>query len=371
MGGYVKHAIERRTSLIVLFLVIIGFVGSIFVVFSHQNNVAYAQQNSSYCLIDATSFRVLEGDNIHTRLPMASTTKAMTALIATESGKLDDIVEIPPEAVGVEGSSIYLKLGEKMSLRDLTYGLMLRSGNDAATAIALYLGGSIDGFADMMNERASKLNLKNTHFTNPHGLHDDNHYTSAYDLAVIAATALKNDECAKIVGSKSYRAESGENVRVFNNKNKLLWNYEGATGFKTGYTKKAGRCLIASSSREGQDVVAVVLNVPQMFEKCASLMDYAHENYVKKSICQQNDVVAEVPVVKGCVSSVGAKAVDDVAISIKEGEKLDCRYVLPDYIDQSLKKGEIIGRIEVFVDEQLQFSCDLVTIDEVVILEKN
>ncbi len=366
MDRYAFGRCSRLAKQIVGVLAIIIFCFAFF-----NTNAAYAAENYAYCIIDVASQRILDSYNCHAQLPMASTTKTMTALIATESGKLDDIVAIPDQAVGVEGSSIYLKHGESMTLRDLTYGLMLRSGNDAATAIAYYLGGSIDGFAAIMNKKAQDLGLKNTHFTNPHGLHDDNHYTSAYDLAVIAATALDNAECAAIVRSKTYRAESGKNVRVFRNKNKLLWNYQGATGFKTGYTKRAGRCLVASADRDGMSVVAVALNIGDMFGKCSQLMDDAYHNYSLERICTSGDVVAEIPLKYGTMSAVGVSVEDDIAVAVRSSEKVSYRYILPDCIDRSLEKNDVVGKVEVFVDEQLQFSRNLVTIDKVTILEKS
>ena len=177
-------------------------------------------------LLEANSGRVIAAQNENARLPMASTTKIMTALLAIESGRMNETVTVPQEAVGTEGSSMYLKAGEKLPLRDLVYGLMLRSGNDAAVAIACALDGGIDAFVERMNARAADLGLLDTHFTNPNGLHDPSHYTSARDLCLLAAAALENPVFAEIVRTR-YRETGGDTPRTLKNKNRLLWEYEG------------------------------------------------------------------------------------------------------------------------------------------------
>ena len=203
---------------------------------------ADAPADAAY-LIEANSGRVLYTKNENAHLPMASTTKIMTALLAIESGRMDETVTVPDEAVGTEGSSMYLKKGETLRFSDLVYGLMLTSGNDAAVAIACLLDGSTAAFADRMNARAEALGLNDTHFVTPNGLHDPNHYTSARDLAMLSAKALEDPTFAKIVSTQYHRTE-GSNPRTLKNKNRLLWEYEGGVGVKTGYTKKAGKCLV-------------------------------------------------------------------------------------------------------------------------------
>ena len=190
----------------------------------------------SAVLIDGVSGRVLYEHNSYEKLPMASTTKIMTGLLACESGKLDETVKVTPFASGTEGSSLWLKIGEKLTLEELTYGLMLKSGNDAAVAIAEYLGGSVDAFALLMNKRAREIGAVNTNFKNPHGLDSDGHYTTAYDLALIAREAMKNDTFRKIVSTKTYSIpmEGEKWDRALKNHNKLLWNYDGCNGIKTG-----------------------------------------------------------------------------------------------------------------------------------------
>ena len=196
----------------------------------------FAISAKSAVLIDGVSGRVLYEHNSYEKLPMASTTKIMTGLLACESGKLNNTVKVSAFASGTEGSSLWLKIGEKLTLEELTYGLMLKSGNDAAVAIAEYLGGSIDAFALLMNKRAREIGAKNTNFVNPHGLDADGHYTTAYDLALIAREAMKNDKFREIVSTKTYSIlmEGEKWDRALKNHNKLLWQYEGCTGIKTG-----------------------------------------------------------------------------------------------------------------------------------------
>ena len=197
---------------------------------------ASAISAKSAILIDSDSGRVLYEHNSYEKLPMASTTKIMTGLLACESGKLNETVKASTFASGTEGSSLWLKIGEKQTLENLTYGLMLKSGNDAAVAISEYLGGSIDAFALLMNKKAREIGAVNTNFENPHGLDSDGHYTTAYDLALIAREAMKNENFRKIVSTKTYSIPmQGEKWdRALKNHNRLLWNYEGCNGVKTG-----------------------------------------------------------------------------------------------------------------------------------------
>lgn len=364
--GRNKKSFGKGVILLLLFSVIIALAVAAAVL---PYDFAAEAQSSAECVMEVYSHRVLGGSNIDMRLPMASTTKTMTALLACESGRLNETVTIPKIAEGVEGSSIYLRAGEKLKLRDLVYGLMLRSGNDSAVAIACFLGGSVENFAIMMNDRAKLMGLENTNFVNPHGLHDDNHYTSAYDLAVIASEGMKNGEFKKVVSSKKYTCGEGENVRYFTNKNKLLWSYEGCNGLKTGFTKKAGRCLVSASERNGMQVVAVVLNVPDMFGRCAAIMDEAHKNYKCVTLYNKGEVIGEVPVVMGDYPAAVSPS-ENIAVPIKDGETFTTEIILPEFVDKPMKKGDEIGKIQISIREELIFSRSLVTIDDVTVMEK-
>lgn len=237
--------------------------------------VAMAEGGSACIAMELTTGAVIEEDNADAELPMASTTKIMTALLVCEDCDPDEVVCVPGEAAGVEGSSIYLKKGEEIDVRDLLYGLMLRSGNDAATALAIIHSGSVEKFVAGMNARAKQLGADNTNFCNPSGLPDAGHYTTARDLCRIACAAMKNELFRKVVGTRSWKGR----FRTYSNKNKLLYSYEGATGVKTGYTVNAGRCLVSSAKRDGMEVVCVVLNHRDMYSDSADMLDRAFENY--------------------------------------------------------------------------------------------
>ena len=212
-----------------------------------------------------------------TRLPMASTTKIMTCLLACECLDPDSVVTVPKETTGVEGSSIYLEAGEKLTVRELLYGLMLRSGNDAANTISYAVSGSTDEFVRLMNLKAASLGLDDTHFANPSGLPANDHYTTARDLAFLASYALKNELFASVVSQKSAVISDGK--RYLSNRNKLLFTYRGMTGVKTGYTPEAGKCLVTSASRDGVCLVAVTLNDGNEWNDHTSLLDYGFASY--------------------------------------------------------------------------------------------
>ena len=251
---------------------------------------SFSTTASACVVMESNSGRILFAKNENAHLPMASTTKIVTALTVLNNSNLDDIVVIPSQACGIEGSSIYLRPGEKLTIKELLYGLMLRSGNDCATALALYVGGSVEHFAEMMNKTAKDLGCIDSNFVNPHGLHDENHYTSAHDLGVITCQALQNETFSQIVSTTTVKiSNDGYGYpRVLNNKNKLLGSFENADGVKTGYTKKAGRCFVGSATRNGMQVVIVVLNCGPMFEETAKMLDVAFENYQKVCVVPQN-----------------------------------------------------------------------------------
>lgn len=235
----------------------------------------------------AKGMAVVDGDgnvlfekSMHLKCEPASTTKICTAItVIDRCYSLNREVIVPDCAVGVEGSSIYLEKGEKVKVIDLLYGLMLRSGNDCAVALAVLFGHSVEGFAKLMNETAVAAGAVNTNFANPHGLHDDLHYTTAYDLAKITAYAMKNPVFRKIVSTKRYEMSYNDKPynRILYNKNKILNEYEGGDGVKTGYTKAAGRCLVSSATRGGKTVIAVVFDCYDMFPECKRLMTKAFE----------------------------------------------------------------------------------------------
>ena len=232
-------------------------------------------------LIDASDGTVLYEYNADEKMYPASTTKIMTALVVLDICEelnlgLESEIIVPAEAVGTEGSSLYLKEGERLSLEELLYGLMLQSGNDAAEALAWTMGGGRELFIERMNLRAGELGCENTGFVNPHGLHDENHYTTARDLAVISREALQNPEFCRIVSAQKWTGPAGGD-RSFSNKNKTVFQYEGGDGVKIGYTKASGRTLVASATRDGRQLIAVVLNDGNWFQDAYGLLDYGFE----------------------------------------------------------------------------------------------
>lgn len=256
-----------------------------------QRPKAQGVSAQSAILMEQTSGRVLFEKDAHTKRRIASITKIMTAILAIESGKLDDMVTVSARAVRAEGSSIYLKEGEKIKLRDLVYGLMLRSGNDAAVAIAEHVGGSVEGFVFLMNEKAAEIGMRDTHFANPHGLDDaENHYSTAYDMALLMRYAMYNDTFRKISGTKVYRAPNPDEKwdRIWRNKNKLLTNlYEYCTGGKTGYTKRAKRTLVTSAEKDGLELIAVTLNAPDDWNDHISMYEYGFDHYVLAKVSKE------------------------------------------------------------------------------------
>lgn len=255
------------------------------VCFAQPINVSAKPSVSAHnaVLMEQSSGRVLYEKAAHEPRRIASITKVMTAIIAIESGKMDEMVTASHEAVYAEGSSIYLEEGEKMKLKDLVYGLMLRSGNDSAVAIAEHVGGSLEGFVYLMNEKARWLGMTNSHFENPHGLDAENHRSTAYDMALLMRYAMENETFKKITSTKSYKAET--RTYAWGNKNKLLTKfYDYCTGGKTGYTKKAGRTLISTAEKEDMGLVVVTLNAPNDWQDHIGLFEWAYENYDITSI---------------------------------------------------------------------------------------
>ncbi|MCP8968711.1 D-alanyl-D-alanine carboxypeptidase family protein [Ectobacillus ponti] len=241
-------------------------------------------------LMEQESGRVLYAKQEHDSELIASITKIMTALLASESGKMKDTVTITNTMVRTEGSSIYLKPGQKVKLEDLVYGLMLRSGNDAAQSIAEYVGGSMEGFVYMMNEKAQEIGMKDTHFSNPSGLDGDgNHYSSAYDMALLTRYAMNNEQFRQITGTKTYRSESWD--YPWRNKHKLVTGmYEYATGGKTGFTKKAGRTLVTTASKDGMNLIVVTLQASSDWNDHMYLFDKAFEDYEMTTIMNQGGI---------------------------------------------------------------------------------
>lgn len=241
--------------------------------------------------MDTDSNRILYAENIHEVRSVASISKIMTATLAVESGKIDEKVVVGDEILSAYGSAIYIKVGEELTLRDLVYGLMLRSGNDAALAIAKYVGGDVDAFVQMMNDKAKKIGMKNTTFNNPSGLDEDKgNMSTAYDMAILTSYAMQNADYREIVKTKNYKLTTNMNVYSWTNKNKLLFSYKYTTGGKTGFTQIAKRTLVSTASKEGLNLVVVTLNDGNDFNDHKALLEYGFENYVSYNILTEGNI---------------------------------------------------------------------------------
>jgi len=315
-------------------------------------------------LMEMSEGRVLYSKNEHAIRYPASTTKILTALVVIESCDLSQTVTIPAEAQGVEGSSIYLKKGEKLTVLELLYGLMLRSGNDAATALALHCGGTISGFAEMMNQKASSLGCTSSHFVNPSGLPSPEHYTTAFDLALIARAAMQNDTFARIVSTKkiSIPWEGMEHDRILINENKMLYNYDGANGIKTGYTIAAGRCLVSSAERDGMTLIAVVLGCRPMYEECSAMLDHGFENYELKKIISQNDHSGVINVTDGFDDWLNYAVKDEFYYPLSQNDTVNIKkQMYSTEYPAPVNIGDEVGVLTVFINGDKIKSIPLVT----------
>ena len=297
--------------------------------------------------IEASSGEIYFEKNARERLPMASTTKIMTALVAIESGNLEREICVSPEAVGVEGSSIYLYRGERISLYNLLYALLLESANDAAAAIAIEIGGSISGFADMMNKKADELGLLDTHFENPHGLDGENHYTTAHDLAKITLSAMQNPIFREIVSTYKKGGPPNENgfSRLFVNHNKMLKNYDGAIGVKTGFTKKSGRCLVSAAKRDGVELICVTLNAPNDWQDHENMLNLGFSLYSYKEFYAVGQHKMAQNVVSGTDNSVIISNSEPLGAVVRGGGEITEHIELPRFLYAPINKNQIIGYI--------------------------
>lgn len=306
-------------------------------------------------LIDVTSGRLLYSKRGDERMRIASLTKIMTAIVAIERGDLKDSVKVTKNSFAKEGSSLFLKLGEEMSLENLLYGLMLRSGNDAASAIAEHVGGSEEGFVLMMNEKATALGLSNSHFMNPHGLDHDEHYSSANDLAKLTAYALKNPTFKEIVKTPVKKAPNPNEKWDYkwDNKNKMLRFYEGADGVKTGYTKKAFRCLVSSATRNGQQIAAVTLNDGDDWNDHSNMLDYGFDNFPLHQIAAKGQKLQGYSLVTGTGFSYALAQGEEERIYkklvLEKPRNPDLSFGLRGFVEISLD-GKKIGQVPVFVE---------------------
>ena len=299
----------------------------------------------SIAVIDADSRSLLFAKGEGIIRGMASTTKIMTALVAIENCDVDTEFTIPAQAVGIEGSSVYLIEGERLTLRELLYCLLLESGNDAATAIAVCVGGSVENFVAMMNARAEEMGLEHTHFTNPHGLNDHEHGTTAEELALITAEAMEYPLFCEISATKSFkvRRDGKENARVLTNHNKLLGNYEGAVGVKTGYTQKDGKCLVSAATRNGLTLIVVTLKDSSPIANHKRLLDHSFECFEMRKIAEAGEISSLVSLENGVSDFVTLANAEDISVCLPKGAKFQIELKLPDSLEAPVSEGEILG----------------------------
>lgn len=318
----------------------------------------------SAVLMNQDTGEILYAKDENTKRPMASTTKIMTALLTLEAAASDNrTVTITSEMVRVEGSSMGLLPGNQLTLKSLAAGMLTVSGNDAANSAAIAVSGSVPAFADRMNRRAEALGLKSTHFVTPSGLDNDDHYTTARDLAVLAAAAMKNPDFAAIAGSKQYNVEftSPGQTRRFTNHNKLLSMYSGCTGVKTGFTKKSGRCLVSAAEKNGVRLVAVTLNAPDDWNDHEKMLDYG---FSQLEACPMDDsgYSISVPVVGGAESAVPVcgTAGNGVVLKKEEASGLQRIVSMPKFLYAPIEAGQTVGAVRYMLGEKIVAETELV-----------
>lgn len=357
------------------FLSLILTIFAFLIVFNSNVISSHAYAASEYkgmVVIEQNSKRVLNEYNKNQRFAMASTTKIMTALITLKNyPDLDKKITIDDRAVGIEGTSMYLRKGEELTIRELLFGMLLPSGNDAATALALSMCENMSDFANIMNEEASKLGLENTHFMNSHGLDEKDHYISAYDLAIIAAEAMKYQDFRDIVNqpSTTITGAGGEqgDVRYLKNKNKFIKMFDGATGIKTGFTDNAGRCLVASSTRGKMNLICVVLNCPTMFESACKLMEDAYQKFNYIELIPAYNCYRKIDVIDGRQTEVKLYTCKGFSYPLTQDEisHVIYDYNLPNSLVAPIKKEEIVGSLEIKLDDELLFKENIYAMDEI------
>lgn len=319
----------------------------------------------SAILIDAHSGRVLYAKDEHQRRPMASTTKITTALIALEKGKLTDVVTASKHAEETGESSIELMEGQKITLENLLYAMMLPSANDAAVAIAEHVGGTEENFIGLMNRRVQDLGLTDTHYVTPNGLHNPDHFSSAYDMAFIAREALKIPKFREIIATerRDIPWEGHPWLRVLNNKNKLLYRYPFAIGVKNGYTRQAGNCLVGAAEKDGLTLIAVVLKSKHMYEETQQILEYGFANYQPLKVVSRGELIRKVDVVNGTKKQVQVVSSQDVIVAVnpEEVKNINKKVALVNFLSAPVKVGSRAGVMEILLNDTLFEKVDLLT----------
>lgn len=329
-----------------------------------ENNSEPQISSAAAVLVEQSTKRVLYGKNERKKVKIASTTKILTAIVAVENKSLEDKVTISKKAAGTGGSTVGLKAGSEVTLKSLVYGLLLKSGNDCAVAIAEYVGGSTENFVKMMNEKAYEIGAKDTHCTNPHGLDTENNYSTAYDLALITCYAKSNETISKIMGTESITLPFGTSSKYLANTNRLLFTYQYCDGGKTGFTNIANRCLVATAVKDDLKVVAVILGANTTdirFKEGRTLLEYGIENYTMVDMKDEINWYIDIPVYKGDIYSYVKRFNADFCLPLKTGEIEEI------YISQSIipnlyapvSRGSYIGNIKLMLKDEVLYNKDI------------
>lgn len=350
-----------------IMIVCVALIFMSFVKFDIVNASEIYSSAKGMVVLEGNTNTILYGKNENAKLPMASTTKIVTAILAIENCQdLDEKFLVSEKAIGIEGTSIYLKSGERLSMRELLYGLILASGNDCAVAIAEYFG-SEDKFVEMMNNFALSLGLENTHFANPHGLDADGHYTSAYDLAVMTSYALENPVFKEIVSTERMVIEKNDlyQARYLKHKNRLLFTDDKCIGVKTGFTDNAGRCLVHAHEENGMQLISVVLNCQPMFEECDRLTRLAMDNYEMKEFVKPYNFVSNIEISDSDKSEIGVITIKGFSLPILkcDEDRYEVKYLLPDRLVAPITLNQGVGTVQVLFDDNIIFEGDLITIE--------
>lgn len=355
----------KRLTVLMVFIIILGCLN----VYPEAKDIEPPKlMNTHYALLmDLNSGRVLYEKDSRRMVPMASTTKIMTAIVALENSSLSDVVTVSKRASSIGGSTVGLRNGEKITMEQLLYGLMLESGNDCAIAIAEHIGGSVEKFAYIMDSKAFDLGAFDTHFVNSHGLDKAGHFTTAFDLALITRYAMQNDTFRKIVRTRSIKIEGGDRARAFNNINKMLWSLESADGVKTGTTGRAGKCLVSSSTSGGRTVICVTLNSPNRWEDSKNLLKYGIDNY-KYAVQLNPDDWAGYTVVSNGVKSklkTGIKSNIIVPVSEEEAKSISIMPLFFENLKAPIKEGQQTGELIVYSAGKQIYSTPMVSLENI------
>lgn len=360
---------EKNIKIILLSLIF----AIIFSFYSFANEDILNITGEAGLVADEDFGAILYGKNIHEKLFPASTTKIMTAILILENSNLSDVVKIDEEVIAnTKGSHIALDFDEELTVKDLVYGLLIASANDASVALAKHQAGSIDGFVELMNNKAKEIGANNTHFMNPHGLHDENHYTTAYDLLLIAQYAMSNEQFREIVSMPRYiiPQTNKKEERYILNTNKFLIktgkmnvngellpiSYEGISGVKTGFTDDAGNCLVSYANKNGKGMYTVVLksNNSEVYSDTYKLMNYGYNNFSVKNIATKNEFIENIPLEKSSIPFIPAVLDKDVYYPIENGSTPDIKRVvkLNENLKLPIKTGDVLGSVDFVVNEK-------------------